>query len=319
MSAYQQNKIKRSNIMIIGINYSDTNFKNAQKLNTWSLYHNGKVDKVIEYSPKDLDADFIERNKEILSMQIGGGYWLWKPYIIRKAYNLLNEGDYLFYCDSGTVILKPIQTLIESMEKASTNVMPFQLTFPERMYSKRDAFVLMECDSSEFSDSKQRLAGYMILKKATPCSNKPNFFADLDLLLTQWLHFSMDARIITDQPNAMNLPNYKDFIENRHDQTVWSLLTKKYGIPAFRDPSQYGENTEKFDEDVVKRSLYPIVIDLHRNMYLKTWREYKRFIQRGRIPPKANYINRAFIFSKNKLHLFYRHLRDKYMHEKQDN
>ena len=68
----------------------------------------------------------------------------------------------------------------------------------------------------------------------------------------------------------MGLPNYPEFIDNRHDQTVLSLLSKKWGISAFRDPSQYGNNTEKFSQEVIERSSFPQIFDHHRNGSITT-------------------------------------------------
>ncbi len=264
---------KAKSIMIVGINYSDNKFKKAQHLNTWSMYHKGKIDKVIEYTPDDLDSEFVKENKEILTQRKGAGYWLWKPYIIKKTFDLLRLDDYLFYCDAGAVILKPVQFLIDAMEKANMNVMCFQLPFKERAYSKRDAFILLDCDSDEYVDTQQRLGGYIIIKK-TNASNMQNNFVDVDKLLSSYLSFCKDPRIILGGENVMGLPNYEGFVENRHDQTVWSLLTKKYGIVAFRDPSQWGKNKNLFPESTQKRSEYPVVIDSVRRNDLDNWSDY---------------------------------------------
>lgn len=264
--------------MIIGINYADNKFKKAQQLNTWSMYHKGKVDKVIEYGPNDLDPAFVEENKEILNKPRGAGYWLWKPYIIKKTFESLQSGDYLFYCDSGAVILKPVQLLISAMEKAKVNVMCFQLTshLEERLYSKRDAFVLLNCDGEKYTKTPQRLATYMVIKKESK-TNMPNNSIDAEKLLNDYLSFCKDRRIILNEPNVMGLPNYEGFVENRHDQTVWSLLTKKYGIPAFRDPSQWGKNEKLFPESTHKMSEYPVIIDSTRQKKLHTWSKYKLY------------------------------------------
>ncbi len=61
----------------------------------------------------------------------------------------------------------------------------------------------------------------------------------------------------------MGLPNYEGFIDNRHDQTVLSLLAKKWGIIPFRDPSQWG-NDYNYANDIIVRSSYPQIFDSHR-------------------------------------------------------
>ena len=46
----------------------------------------------------DKHSNFIEKNKR------GFGYWIWKPYIIKKTMQTLNTGDVLLYLDSGCEI-----------------------------------------------------------------------------------------------------------------------------------------------------------------------------------------------------------------------
>ena len=240
---------------LIAINFADKKFKKAQHYNTWSMYHTGKVDRVIEYGPQDIDPDFAAKHREILSQKRGFGYWLWKPYIIQKTLREINEGDYLFYIDAGTIAVQPVSPLIDAMNAAGQAVMAFELTHPEKNWTKRDAFVLMDCDAPEFFETPQRLSGYIVLKNCEATRG----------LVAEWLHYMEDPRIVTDMDNALGLPNHEGFQENRHDQTVWSLLTKKHGIPAFRDPSQYGEDRELFSPDTQQRSPYQMTLYSHRN------------------------------------------------------
>lgn len=254
--------------MIVAINYANETFARAQTLNTWSLYHKGKADLVIEYGPKDLDPKFCEENREILKEKRGSGYWLWKPYLILKTLKEnVPEGGYLFYCDSGAVMLQPIQLLIDAMEQAQETVMCFSIGTIEKHWTKRDAFILMDCDEPQYTETPQRAATYVLIKK---CEHSQRLVED-------WLNYAKDPRILTNLPNEMGLPNYDGFRENRHDQTVWSLLTKKHGIPAFCDPSQFGQDRSMFPNDVQQRSTYPVVVNSHRQAYLKTWTQYKLY------------------------------------------
>ena len=76
----------------------------------------------------------------------------------------------------------------------------------------------------------------------------------------EYLCYCQDERIITDNPNTMGLPNYPEFIQNRHDQSVSSLLAKKYNIPPFRMASQFGNKWI----DEYPNSDYPQLIQLTR-------------------------------------------------------
>ena len=240
--------------MIIAVNYADKKFRRAQKLNSRTAGQWG-ADRVIEYGPDDIDEAFRRRNKEILDTPRGGGYYLWKPYFYRKAYDELGEGDYLVYIDSGAVYINKLQYLIDCMEQEETPLMIFSLEREriEKGNTKRDAFVLTGCDEARYTDTPQSIGGYFVCKKA------PEVKAYLD----EVLHYAQDIRIISDKPNVMGLPNYAEFADHRHDQSVISLMSKKYGFKRFRDPSQFGM-TNRYETEVERRSTYPQIVDSHR-------------------------------------------------------
>ncbi len=240
--------------MIIAVNYADKKFRRAQKLNSRTAGQWG-ADRVIEYGPDDIDEAFRRRNKEILDTPRGGGDYLWKPYFYRKAYDELGEGDYLVYIDSGAVYINKIQYLIDCMEQEETPLMIFSLEREriEKGNTKRDAFVLTGCDEARYTDTPQSIGGYFVCKKA------PEVKAYLD----EVLQYAQDIRIISDKPNVMGLPNYAEFADHRHDQSVISLMSKKYGFKRFRDPSQFGM-TNRYETEVERRSTYPQIVDSHR-------------------------------------------------------
>ncbi len=237
---------------ITAINYADRQFRNAQKLNTQTALLHG-ADSVIEYTGSDIDNEFYQRNKAILDQKRGNGYWLWKPYIIQKSLEQMKTGEYLIYSDAGSCYINDIEGLIESMQSERAEIMLFTLPnqYLEKFWSKRDAFILMGCDSEEYYDTPQRLAGFLLMKKSDAVYR----------FIQEWLEWAQDFRIITDQENCMQRENYPGFRENRHDQTVLSLLSKKHQLTAFRDPSCAVSDN---DRDVLERSRYPQIFDLHR-------------------------------------------------------
>ena len=234
--------------MVVCINYANERYEKAQSLNSITAKKVGKADKVISYHPEDIDPAFREEHKDILSLERGDGYWLWKPYFIYKTLSTLNEGDILVYSDSGSYYTNSVRHLIHTMNAEKLDIMPFTLTIPEYLYTKRDAFILMECDEPEYVNSFQRLASFQVIRKT---DYSISFVKD-------WLNFACDARIITDAASTLG-ENYPGFIDNRHDQSIFSLLSKKYGLPGFRDPSQFGN---KYDMD---NSPYPQIWFHHRN------------------------------------------------------
>ena len=240
--------------MIIAINYADKNFAKAQQLNLKTALAWG-ADRVIAYTPADMDASLRSKNQAILAAPKGNGYYLWKPYFLNKAYRELGEGDYLFYTDAGSIYVNRIQYLIDCMEREGQELMVFSLQkeMLERKYTKRDAFVLMGCDNPRFTDTPQSIGGYVILKKS-------DF---VEKFIAEDLNYAQDARMITEQENTLGFDNYPEFIAHRHDQSIWSLMVKKYDLKRFRDPSQYGL-VNHYEPEVARRSTYPQIIDSHR-------------------------------------------------------
>lgn len=227
------------------INYADKNYSKAQKINTNSAIKKGCFKKVISYSPEDLDRSFYLENKDILDEKKGNGYWLWKPYFIKKTLEDIEDGDCFFYCDSGSYFVNSIGEIIESVEK-DQDIILFELQQIEKKWTKRDCFVLMECDDLRYSDTKQRMATFSLWRK----SDFTMRFID------SWLTLAKDKRLITDEENSCGFSNYSDFINHRHDQSIFSLLTKKYQLKAYRDPSQFGNNYI----EIYPASKYPQII-----------------------------------------------------------
>lgn len=87
---------------IIAISYGDYKYIKQLKINKFTAINIGKVDKYYSYKPEDIDINFKNKNKDILSRKRGNGYWLWKPYFILKTLKeKLNKGDFLIYTDAG--------------------------------------------------------------------------------------------------------------------------------------------------------------------------------------------------------------------------
>jgi hypothetical protein len=217
------------------INYSDKHFRRSQKLNSRTGIAAGGFDRVISYGPKDIAPAFYAKNEKILSQLRGGGYWLWKPYFIERSLRLLNEGDFLFYSDSGAYFVGSVEPLIKISTDSGRDLIPFELVFVEKHWTKRDAFVLMGCDSPEYIETRQRQGSFSLWRKS-PFT---------DAFIQEFLRLAQDERLITDMENTMGLPNYPGFNEHRHDQSIFSLLTKRHRLPAYRIPSQYGNGLKQ--------------------------------------------------------------------------
>lgn len=214
--------------MIVSINFADENFEKIRSYNTKSAYLKGKVDKVIEYSPTDIDLDFINSNSNIFAYQRGFGLWLWKPYFILKTLKELNDGEYLFYCDAGAVYVNKVQYLIDFMEEKNQAVLGFELPLIEQQFTKKETCFLM--NYSQYSQN-QILGSYILFKKS-------EFAIDF---VQEWLNNMMDERISSPKYFLPEINEFNDFVAHREDQSVFSILYHQKKLNGYRDPSQYGD------------------------------------------------------------------------------
>lgn len=212
------------------INYSDAKFQKQQKFALFMAKYFGKFDKIIGYGPNDINENFYKKYENILNQPRGGGYWLWKPYLIYKTLEQLSDGDYLFYSDSGAFFLKNVDILINELKKYNQDIMGFELPLIEEQWTKKELFLNMKCNEDKYYQSNQILASFMLIKK-TNLSMK---------FIKQYLDYSCNEINITDK-YSKNVKQISSFIDHRHDQSIFSLLYKKYGFRAFKDPTQFGK------------------------------------------------------------------------------
>lgn len=234
------------------INYADgANFHSVnRKLNSESGMKYG-FDEVKEFSRSDLSEDFVSQNATILNTPLGCGLWLWKPYVIYKAMHLFNEGDFLFYSDSGIEFRSSIEPLVAITDKDEimsfvTNPVPNNHEF---MQTKEDVFVLMGLTDEKYRNAYCRLASYSCYK----IGNKSCAF------VKEWLDFAQNYDIISNDLGSR--PNHPNFRFCRHDQSIFSLLSTKHNLPQYRDCSQWGEPYEINKQD------YGQIVNHHRRRW----------------------------------------------------
>lgn len=214
----------------------------------------GKVDKFIRYTKEWLKTtEFWNKNLFILNNERGAGYWLWKPFIILEAFNELENGDIVMYSDAGLKVIDDVSTLF-NITKNNFNKGKLLFRVPGghilKTWTKRDCFVLMGADEEKYWN------GY-ITNGAISLWEKSD---DNVEYLKSYLRYLRDPRIITDSINMCGSPNFIEFKDHRHDQSVLSILSIKNNFELYRDPTQWG-NDEK---NLFTNSPYNQLFDHHR-------------------------------------------------------
>jgi hypothetical protein len=194
----------------------------------------GGFDEALSFGPTHLDAEYKRRNARILKLPRGAGYWAYKPYIImRYMYDIASHGDIVCYMDSLYEFKKPFTAQVDAW--LATSAVPIALTVNkpdevtgyEKQWTKKDTFTLIGgVGESSMRETLQAWCGFICFR---------NTYEALQYV-AEWYTYCTDARIVTDAPSVFGAES-PDFEENRHDQSVCSLLAKKYNVTMHAFPS----------------------------------------------------------------------------------
>jgi len=186
---------------------------------------------------KDLPKEFLTEYDEILKLKRGYGYCIWKPYIILEQLKLINDDEILLYIDSTDL---PEKSFFDDVIKNFNEIEYFFVNrgYNHGQWTKRDTFVLMNCDNEEYYNHVQLEAGVVGLKK--------NDFNKR--LVQEWFEYTKNKNILTELPNICNLPNINNFREHRYDQSILTNLFIKNKLISHRfntDKIKYNYNQPK--------------------------------------------------------------------------
>ena len=181
-------------------------------------------DKITGMTEIDLknDKKFWDKHERfILENKKGFGYWIWKSYIIMKyLQEKMIDNDILLYMDAGcTLNDKGKIRFLEYIHKLETSqeygILSFQMNhLLEINYTKRNLFDYLKISTNDML-SGQCMATVIMIKK-----NKHSLF-----VINEWYRVSSIYKLLIDDNNEVH----------RHDQSIFSLLVKKYGSIKIAD------------------------------------------------------------------------------------
>lgn len=229
--------------------------KEAANINVFDAIHG--------FTDADLKADLAFWNTHrafIENHPVGYGYWVWKSYLIQKMLATLNDGDYLVYCDSGCEVNSGGRArLLEYFDLLDNDVnqygiISFELEHKEKTWTKRAIFDYFGCelfddmmchyldennvkckltpeqqyDMGRLSvmDSNQFVGGILVMKKTSKLMN----------LVSRWYNAVCRYDLLDDSRSNNEYPEY---IDNRHDQSLFSVLRKMHGSIVLKDETYF--------------------------------------------------------------------------------
>lgn len=227
-------------------------FKNAHKRFYANARSFNSFDSISIFSEKTIYkfCKDITKYKDTLSRTKGYGYWVWKYFLISELMNVVEENDIILYADIGcTFNKKGSKKFKEYIAKTKENgALTFELEHQEFKYTKKDTYVEVFGDSLENYYSPQRLAGIFFVAN--------NKFNKLIIEEIKRIAISDDFQLLSDKNSQ--LKNHEGFIEHRHDQSLFSLICKKYNLLTLKDETYF----RNFQKEGIK---FPIWASRNRN------------------------------------------------------
>ena len=245
---------KRDNNLTL-ITYANEAFRSSQELCAWTGKHIAHFDHIIAYGRQDIDRDFYKAYQHILDVPRGNGLWLWKPYFIKKTLEIIHEGDILFYCDSGACFCRSIKPVLEILNRQ--DIWVSELPLLEKQFTQRRTIRAMGLADSKYTETRQIQASFIAFRKS-----------DFSMgFVEEWLSYCCNENILSPVENSGE--EIPEFIAHREDQSILSLLIKKYDIRCYSDPSQFQRVPERmmrdgFIADFNRYEDYKPFIVLHR-------------------------------------------------------
>ena len=179
-------------------------------------------DKTVMYTPEFIQSrsDFWEKHSDfVLRNKRGYGYWIWKPYIIQQTMNEMKDGDILLYLDCGCEIdVYKKDEIAKYFEYVKEDYIIGAITMTEKNWNKKDLIIRLGLENSSHLETEQYQAGALLFYVCDKTRK----------LVNDWYNIACYYNFIDDSPSFS--PNYAGFIEHRHDQSIFSLLAKKYNL-----------------------------------------------------------------------------------------
>lgn len=211
-------------------------------------------------------------NTRGLAPSRGFGYWCWKPKVILMALEQIKFGDMLLYLDIGVEFnITKRNLLLEMLKQANINgIMGLIHEAPNKLYQKGDTLRYFGLDKDEdFLNSWQPVSGVIFIKKT-----EKNY-----KIIQEWMKVFYEHWEFVDDETPSSIVN-PYFVRNLHDQSIWSILCKKYDIKSFpleyysdrtNKALLYNRNKTYLSNDVKKVELFNNIIrnNGHDNIHIE--------------------------------------------------
>jgi hypothetical protein len=194
------------------------------------------------------EPEFRHHLPFVFSNKRGFGYWIWKPFAIRKAMRQLKEGDTLVYMDACTKLnIEGKQRFLEYLQwvrESKYGTLVIGSPHLVKTWCKMD--LVSRLHAEDCLEKEMLMAGILFLTKNQMTMH----------MIDVWCTLVSDYHLLDDTPSR--IPNDSSFKEHRHDQSIFTLLFYKH--PVFEGCRQIPDREYHFPDKRSEDLVYPIWI-----------------------------------------------------------
>ncbi|WP_180381281.1 hypothetical protein [Campylobacter devanensis] len=178
----------------------------------------------------------------------GFGYWCWKPKVILMTLEQIKKDDILIFLDIGFEFYpEKRDELLDMIAQANENeIMGLDMGIHlEKSWNKMDLLLHYNLqDDSEFLNSSQLASGMIFCKKTSKSQS----------IIQEWLDAYYHHYNLIDDSESI-APNLPEFRENRHDQSIWSIINKREKLNNF-SPNFYHKRNGEYALSYNRNKIY---------------------------------------------------------------
>lgn len=161
----------------------------------------------------------------------GVDWFLFKPFYLLDLFRRLDDGDVLMHTDADTFPVADLTPLYEQCVKDGGVMLFSARGCVNKIWTKRDCFILMGCDEPKYHDTWQAVGRFMLFQKGG------DFPAEK--FLCEWLGATANPIANTFAPSIL-APEYEGFRQHRAEQSCLTNLAVRYGLPMYRELCEFG-------------------------------------------------------------------------------
>ena len=222
---------------IVMVTYADDRF--ARKRSRYTQTQNQVVEvmsrhpdikRVLRLTPSELFQTSLYRQytKYYEKGFFAGAGYSFKPFFIREALRTVDDGEYVLYHDCSPEIWNfdlnytsvSLQPIMEACTRNSGIITP-DWDNPKHVHRRMTQPTCMQLMRLEhLADKKQGSASWILTQKS--------LYAET--IIDEWLKYTLNQDCAATHDEATIRKSVKDFVQNRHDQSVISLILLREGL-----------------------------------------------------------------------------------------